>query len=130
MKVLSWSNVSFTLLAERITNWKFSMKIPLKSTPVYPFSFTVITSVQVSIDSVPFVCLTVHFFYKQPGSDSNHQSCLYFQDFQGSKLLNVCLVVCTIKQSWTLFQWIFSIRHWHTVYTVSHRSKQLLVLVA
>ena len=32
-------------------------------------------------------------FYKQLGSDLSPQSCLYFQSFQGSELLNGCLVV-------------------------------------
>ena len=33
------------------------------------------------------------FFYKQLGSGRSPQSCLYFQDFQGSKLLNSCLAI-------------------------------------
>ena len=33
------------------------------------------------------------FFYKQLGSGLSPQSCLYFQDFWGSKRLNGCLVV-------------------------------------
>ena len=32
-------------------------------------------------------------FYKQLGSGLSTQSCLYFQGFRGSKLLNGCLVV-------------------------------------
>ena len=37
---------------------------------------------------------TLHlFFYKQLGLDFSPQSCLYFQNFQGSKLLNGYLVV-------------------------------------
>ena len=35
-------------------------------------------------------------FYKQLGLGFSLQSCLYFQDFWGSKLLNGCLVVQTI----------------------------------
>ena len=35
----------------------------------------------------------LHFFYEYLGSGPSPQSCLYFQDFQGSKLLNGCLVV-------------------------------------
>ena len=31
-------------------------------------------------------------FYKQIGSDLSPQSCLYFQDVQGSKSLSSCLV--------------------------------------
>ena len=33
------------------------------------------------------------FFYKELGSGLSPQSCLYFQGFRGSKLLNGCLVV-------------------------------------
>ena len=33
------------------------------------------------------------FFYKQLGSDLNSQSCLYFQRFRGSELLNGCLII-------------------------------------
>ena len=36
---------------------------------------------------------SLHFFYKQLGSGTSPQSCLYFQDFQGPKLLGGCLVV-------------------------------------
>ena len=34
----------------------------------------------------------MYFFYKQLGSGLNRQSCLYFQGFRGSKLLNGYLV--------------------------------------
>ena len=34
-----------------------------------------------------------YFVYKQLGSGLNPQSCLYFQGFGGSKLLNGCLIV-------------------------------------
>ena len=37
----------------------------------------------------------IHFFHKQLESDLIPQSCLYFQGFQGSKLLIGCLVVCS-----------------------------------
>ena len=41
-----------------------------------------------------FVLVQLHFlFYKQLGSGLMPQSCLYFQGFQGSKLLSSCLVV-------------------------------------
>ena len=33
------------------------------------------------------------FLYKQLGSDPSPQTCLYFQNFKSSKLLNGCLVV-------------------------------------
>ena len=55
-------------------------------------------------------------FYKQLGSGPSPQSCLHFQDFQGSNLLNGCLVLWSNKQILSVFQWFFSIGHWHTVY--------------
>ena len=42
------------------------------------------------------------------------QSCLHFQDFQGSEFLNRCLVVWPNKKNLSVFQWFFNIRHWHT----------------
>ena len=45
--------------------------------------------------------IRLHFFYKQLGLGPSPQSCFYFQDFQGSKLLCSCLVVvyvCVILQ--------------------------------
>ena len=33
-------------------------------------------------------------FHKQLGSGLDHESCLYFQGFWGSKLLNGCFGVC------------------------------------
>ena len=35
----------------------------------------------------------IQFFYKQLKSGRSPQSCLYFQDFQGSKLLNGCVLL-------------------------------------
>ena len=69
----------------------------------------------------------IYFFYKQLGSCSNPQSYLYLQGFQGSELLNACLVVWPYKQILSVFQKFFSIRYWiDIVYTVSQRSKKLL----
>ena len=44
-----------------------------------------------------FVCALriKYIFYKQLGSGLSRQSCLYFQGFRGSKLLNGCLAVWT-----------------------------------
>ena len=39
--------------------------------------------------------MDIHFFYKQLGSGLSPQSCLYFEGFGDSKLLNGCLVVWT-----------------------------------
>ena len=50
----------------------------------------------------------IHFFYKQLGSRPSRQSCLYFQDFQGSMLLNDCLVVWPNKQILSIFQWFLT----------------------
>ena len=55
-------------------------------------------------------------FYKQLGIGASPQSCLYIRDFQGSKLLNGCLVVWPNKQILNVFQWFFTFRHWYTVY--------------
>ena len=38
-------------------------------------------------------CCTLIFIYKQLGSGVGPQSCLYFQGFMGSRLLNVCSAV-------------------------------------
>ena len=45
----------------------------------------------------------VPLFYKQLGSGPSSQSCLYFQDFQGLKLLNGCLVVRQNEQNLSVF---------------------------
>ena len=45
------------------------------------------------LSSSAFIFLKLIFFSKQLGSDISPQSCLYFQRFQGSKLVNACLVV-------------------------------------
>ena len=44
------------------------------------------------------------YIYKQLESDASPQSCLYFQVFQGSKLLSGCLVVWSNKQILNVFQ--------------------------
>ena len=53
----------------------------------------------------------LHLFYKQLRSGPSPQSCLFFQDFQGSKLLKDCLVVCSNKQILSVFQLFFSTHH-------------------
>ena len=60
------------------------------------------------------------FFISNIGSDPNTQSCLYFQDFQISMLLNGWLVDWPNKQVLSVFQWSVIIRHWHTI---CHESK-------
>ena len=62
--------------------------------------------------------LELHLFYKQLGSGPCFQSCLHFQDFQGSELLNGCLVFWPNKQILSLFQW-FSAFLIDKTYTVS-----------
>ena len=58
----------------------------------------------------------LHFLNKQLEWGPSTQSCLYFEGFQGSKLLNGCSVLWRNKQTLSVFQWFFSIGHWHTVY--------------
>ena len=58
----------------------------------------------------------IHLFLKQLESDPSPQSYLYFQDFQDSKLLNGCSWLWPNKDL-NVFQWFFSIIHWHTVYS-------------
>ena len=71
-------------------------------------------------------CGHIHsFLYKQLELGPSLQSCLYVQDFQGSKLLSVCLVVWSNKWIVSEFQWLFNIHRWH-FYSVSQRSKQFL----
>ena len=59
------------------------------------------------------------FLYKQLGSCSSPQSCLYFHDFQDLNFLNCCLVFWPNKQTLSIFQRFFSIHHWHFVYRQS-----------
>ena len=58
----------------------------------------------------------IHIFYEQLGSGTGSQSCLYFQDFQGSNLLYICLVAWPNTQILSIFQWLFNIWHWDTVH--------------
>ena len=58
---------------------------------------------------------TVHSFNKELGSGPRSESCLFFQGFHYSKLLNGCLLVWPNKQVLSVFQWFFSIYHWHAV---------------
>ena len=46
----------------------------------------------------------LHSFYKQLGWSANPQSCLYFQCFQGSKLVSSCLVnwINTVNRKYIL----------------------------
>ena len=46
----------------------------------------------------------IALFYNRLGSTSSPKGCLYFQDFQDSKLLNGCLVVSPNKQILSVFQ--------------------------
>ena len=48
--------------------------------------------------------LRIHFFYNQLGSGLSRKSCLYFQGFRGSKLLNGCLVVTDVYEQHNNFQ--------------------------
>ena len=61
-------------------------------------------------------CNKLQKVLKQLRSGPSSQSCLYFQDFQGSKFLSNCLLIWPIKQILRVFQWYFGIPHWHTVY--------------
>ena len=49
-------------------------------------------------------------FYKQLGLGTSPQICFYIQ---GSKLLNGCLGLVVWPN---VFQWIFNVCHWYTVY--------------
>ena len=54
----------------------------------------------------------VHFvFYKQLGLGPSPQSCLYFQDFQGSKLLSSCYrnLDCSKRNSYWIANFCFSL---------------------
>lgn len=51
---------------------------------------------------------STYLFYEQQGSVATPQSCLYFRVFQGSKLLNGCLVVWLNKQILKVFPDFFS----------------------
>ena len=68
---------------------------------------------EISLNSQKNTCARVFFnkylLYRTPLGDC-------FWDFQGSKLTNVFLVVWPNEQVLSVFQWFFSIRHWHTVY--------------
>ena len=71
--------------------------------------------------------MRMHFFiHKQQESGPSPESYLYFQDFQGSKLLNGFLVVWSNKKILIELQWFFSICHWHILYTTGQRSKRFL----
>ena len=51
--------------------------------------------------------MRLHLFYKQLGSGLRPQSCLYFQGFRSSKLLNGCLVfdkVTYVSEEYNNFQ--------------------------
>ena len=50
-------------------------------------------------------------FYKQIGLGTCPQSWLYTQDFQGSNLLNGCLIVWPNKQILNVFLWFFNLHH-------------------
>ena len=66
---------------------RVQMSYKLESTS-YEFKSTKLAPVQ-SINDLHYA----YFFYKQLESDLSPQSCLYFQGFRGSELLNGCLVV-------------------------------------
>ena len=65
-----------------------------------------------------FFCFTL--FYKQPRLGSNTQGYLHFIYFQGSRLLEGCLLVWPNKQTLSVLQLFFSIR------TITQRSKKFL----
>ena len=79
----------------------------------YQFRFTWFNHDLIHID-------TYSFFISNIGSNPNTQSCLHFQDFQISMLLNGWLVDWPNKQVLSVFQWSVIIRHWHTI---CHESK-------
>ena len=56
------------------------------------------------------------FLFKKRGSDTSHQSCLRFQDFQEPKLLHSCTVDLPNKQTLYVFLSIFSSLHSYSVY--------------
>lgn len=56
------------------------------------------------------------FLFKKRGSDTSHQSCLRFQDFQEPKLLHSCTVDLPNKQTLFVFLSIFSSLHSYSVY--------------
>ena len=59
------------------------------------------------------LCKELTLFYKQLGLGTSPQIWFYIQDFQGSKLLNGCLGLAVWPN---VFQWIFNLCHWYTVY--------------
>ena len=69
---------------------------------------------------------TLFFFLnRQLGSGPSPQSCLYFQDFQGSKVLKICFEVWPNTNILSLFKW-FSAYVIYMLFTVSQKSKQFL----
>ena len=74
------------------------------------------------------LCFYFHEWNQTSFAGPSSQNCLYFQDFQGSDLLNVCLVVwpnSSLIQILIMFQWFPSFVI-DMSYTVSQRSKQFL----
>ena len=118
---LLWRSSCVRLLLTRHTNnicFLFLEKYLLPKPNIPSFRFLIVFSHRFQW-SVKYTFLKVTRVWPQTSK------LLVFQDFQGSKLLNVNLALWSIKRNLNVFQSFFSIGHWHTAYR-SQRSKQFL----